>query len=44
MAYFMVTYGREKEPHKFVFIAEDYYSALALCNLNIEDFITIEEN
>ena len=43
MAYYMVTYGREKEPHKFVFIAEDYYSALALCNLNIDDFITMEE-
>ena len=43
MAYFMVTYGQETEPQKFVLIANDYYSALALCGLNVEDFITMEE-
>ena len=42
MAYFMGTYGQETEPQKFVLIANDYYSALALCGLNVEDFITME--
>ena len=43
LAYFIVTYGDENDPLRFVLVAKDYYNALYLCQTHIEDVLDVEE-
>ncbi len=43
LAYFIVTYGDENDPLRFILVAKDYYNALYLCQTHVEDVLDVEE-
>ena len=43
LAYFIITYGNEEDPLRFILIAKDYYNALYLCQTHIENVLDVEE-
>ena len=43
LAYFIVTYGDEDDPLRFILVAKDYYNALYLCQTHVEDVLDVEE-
>jgi len=43
LAYFIVTYGDENDPLRFILVAKDYYNALYLCQTHIKDVLDVEE-